>query len=72
MNYIKIFQNSQALSVFVGNYYSEDQMMHKCLDNFHQGRIVFAQIASHQAELRREVKLLTKNIYPSHPFIMII
>ena len=28
MNYIKMFQNAQALSVFVGNYYSEDQLMH--------------------------------------------
>ena len=28
MNYIKIFQNAQALSVSVGNTYSEDQLMH--------------------------------------------
>ena len=37
MNYIKIFQNAQALSVSVGNTYSEDQLMHIFLDNFHQG-----------------------------------
>ena len=28
MNYIKIFQHAQALSVSVGNTYSEDQVMH--------------------------------------------
>ena len=37
MNYIKIFQNSQALSVSVGNNYSEYQLLHIFLDNFHQG-----------------------------------
>ena len=54
MNYIKIFQNTQTLSVSVGNSYSEYQLMHIFLDNFHQGRKYTAQIASHQAELRRE------------------
>ena len=34
INYIKIFQNSQALSVSVGNSYSEDQIMHTFLDHF--------------------------------------
>ena len=37
MNYIKILQNAQALSVPVGNSYSEDQLMHIFLDNFHKG-----------------------------------
>ena len=37
MNYIKIFQNAQALSVSVGEIYSEDQLMPIFLDNFHQG-----------------------------------
>ena len=37
MNYTKIFQNSQDLSVSVGNSYSEDQVMHIFLDNFHHG-----------------------------------
>ena len=34
--------------------YYEDQLMHTFLDNFHQGGEYAAQIASHQAELRRE------------------
>ena len=54
MNYIKIFQNAEALSVDVGNSYSEDQMMHTFLDNFQQRGKYSAQIAIHQAELRRE------------------
>ena len=37
INYIKRFQNAHALSVSVGNSYSEDQLMHTFLDNFHQG-----------------------------------
>ena len=36
IKYIKRFQNAQALSVSVGNSYSEDQIMHTFLDNFHQ------------------------------------
>ena len=54
MNYVKRFQNSQALSVSVGNSYSEDQLMHILLDNFHQGGNYTAQIASHQEGLIRE------------------
>ena len=54
INYIKRFQNAFALSVSVGNSYSEDQLMHTFIDNFHQGGKYSAQIASHQAELRRE------------------
>ena len=54
MKYIKRFQNAQALSVSVGNNYSEYQLMHILLDNFHHGGKYTAQIASHQAELRRE------------------
>ena len=56
INYIKRFQNAQDLSVSVGNSYSEDQIMHTFLDNFHQDGKYSAQIASHQAELRREEK----------------
>ena len=37
INYIKRFQNAHALSVSVGNSYSEDQLMHTFMDNFHQG-----------------------------------
>ena len=36
MNYIKIFQNAQAFSVSIGNTYSEYQLVHIFLDNFHQ------------------------------------
>ena len=56
INYITRFQNAHALSVSVGNSYSEDQLMQTFLDNFHQGGKYSAQIASHQAELRREEK----------------
>ena len=35
MNYIKIFQNTQVLSVSLGNSYSEDQLMHIFLDKFY-------------------------------------
>ena len=56
MNYVKVFQNAQALSVSVGNTYSEDQLMHTFLDNFHQVGKYCSQIASQQAELRREEK----------------
>ena len=44
MNYIQMFQNSQSLSVSVGNSYSEDQLMQKVLDNFHQGGQHYSQI----------------------------
>ena len=54
INYIKIFQNAQALSVSVGNSYSEDHIMHTFLDNFQQSGKYSAQLASHQAELRRK------------------
>ena len=54
INYIKRFQNAQALSVSVGNSYSEDQIMHTFLDNFQQCGKYSAQLESHQAELRRE------------------
>ena len=68
INYIKRFQNEHALSVSVGNSYSEDQLLHTFLDNFHQGGKYSAQIASHQAELIREENLLT-NVFPlcGHP-----
>ena len=54
MNYIKRFQNTHDLSISVVNSYSEDQLMHTFLDKFHQGGRYSAQIANHQAELRRE------------------
>ena len=60
MNYINIFQNAQALSVPAGNTYSEDQLMHTFLDNFHQGGKYSSQKYSHQAEQRREEKITNK------------
>ena len=56
INYTKRFQNAQALSVSVGNSYSEDQNMHTVLDNFQRSGKYSAQLASHQEELRREEK----------------
>ena len=56
INYIKKFHNAQALSVSVGNRYSEDQIMHTFLDNFYQSGKHSAQLASQQAELRRKEK----------------
>ena len=53
INSIKILQNAHALSVSLGNSYSEYQLMHTFLYNFHQGGKYSAQIASHQVELRR-------------------
>ena len=61
MNYIKIFQNTQALSVSVGNSYSEDQFIHIILDNFHQGGRYTAQISIHQVELRIEGNFTDQN-----------
>ena len=61
MNYIKIFQNSQILSVSVENSFSEDQLMHIFLDNFRQGGKYSAQIAIHQLELRREQNFTDQN-----------
>ena len=62
INYIKRFQNAQAFSVSVGNSYSGDQIMHIFLDNFHQSGKYSAQLASYQAELRREEKFPDQNI----------
>ena len=53
MNYITGSHNAQDLSVSVGNNYSEDQLMHIVLDDFHLGGKYSAQIASPQAELSR-------------------
>ena len=47
ISYIKRFQNAHALSVSLGNSYSEDQLMHTFLDNFKQSGKCSAQIASH-------------------------
>ena len=60
MDYIKIFQNAEDLSVYVESSDSDNQMMHTFLDNFHQGGKYSAKIASHQAKSRREVKFTDK------------
>ena len=66
MNYIKILQNEQALSISVGNTYSEDQLMSIFLDNFHQGGKYTARTDIHQAELRREENFIDqKSLYIS-------
>ena len=48
INYIKIFQNAQALLVSVVNIYSEDHIMHTFLDNFQQSGKYSAQLATRQ------------------------
>ena len=58
INYIKRFQNEHSLSISVENSYSEYQLMHTFLDNFHQSGKYSSRIASHQAELRREEKCI--------------
>ena len=54
INYIERLQNAHSLSIYVGNFYSEYQLMHTFMYNFHQGGKYSAHIAIHQAELRRE------------------
>ena len=72
INYVQKSQDLQTLSVSVGNSYSEFQLMHTFLDDFHQGGKYSAQIARHQAEFRREENLTDKNLYLSHPNRLII
>ena len=60
INFIKKLQNTHALSVSVGNSYFDDKLMHTFLDKFRQGGKYSAQIASHQAELRREETFIDK------------
>ena len=56
ISYNNRFENAHALSVLVGSRYSDDQLMHTFLDKFEEGEKYSAQIASHQAESRREEK----------------
>ena len=42
------------------------------MDNFHQKGKVSAQIAIHQAELRREEKFTFQNLYLFHPYRLTI
>ena len=46
------------LIISLAGSYSKDQLMHTFLDNFPQGGKYSAQIASHQAELRRKEKCM--------------
>ena len=72
INYTNKVQNAQVLSLSVGNSYSEDQLMHVFLDNFHQGiNIMHKQIATRQSQEERKI-LLNKNIYIFHLYILII
>ena len=71
INYIHIIQNAHALSVLVGNSYSEYQLTHRFLDNFHHGGKYSARIDSHQAELRREEKFTDKNHSTFHHYKLI-
>ena len=57
INYIKRFHHAHALSVSVGNSYSEDQLMHTFLNNFRQVGKYCSQISSHQAKFRREEEI---------------
>ena len=55
INYIKIFHDDNDLSISVGNSYPGDQSIHTFPENFQKGVKYSAQIASHEAKLRREV-----------------
>ena len=72
MNYIKRFKTAKDLSVSAGKSYSEDQLMHIFLYNFHQGGKYIAQIPSHQTEFRREEYSPTKKLYLLHLHRLII
>ena len=76
IKYIKIFQNTKDLAIIVGKIYSEYQFMHTFSDNLQQGVKLFAQIANHQAYLRREEKRtsLIKHhyIYLTYKLIILI
>ena len=56
MNYIKRFHNAHDLSFSVVNSYSEYQLMHTFMGNFHQRVKYSARIDSHQAQLKKEEK----------------
>ena len=53
IRYTKVFQNSEDLSVSMGNTYSEDQLMNTFMDNYRQGGKYYDKTESHQAELSR-------------------
>ena len=55
---MKRFQNAHSFSVSVGNSYSEDQLMHTFLDNFHQGGKYSAQIG--EADHAKHARIITE------------
>ena len=61
IKYIMRFKNAHSSLVSVGNNYSEDQLMHTFLDNFHQGGKYSSQIASHQTDSGEKKILHIKN-----------
>ena len=66
INDIKRFHDAKDLEISVGNSYSEDQLMHTFLDNFHKGGKDSGQIAIHKAELSREETFVDqKSLYIS-------
>ena len=48
INCIKIFQNAKALEISVLNSYTEYQLMHTFLENFHKGGKYYDHISRHQ------------------------
>ena len=63
INYIKRFQNLQALSVSLVNSYSEDQIMHTFLDNFHQGGKYSAQFFKPPGRIEKRGKVSRPNLF---------
>ena len=63
IKYIKIFQDATPLIISMGNSYTEYQSMHTMSDIFQKVENYSDQIEIHQAELRREEKLIDKNHY---------
>ena len=56
INYIKIFQNAQALEVSVGGSYSEDRLYIPFWIISRKRSKYLVQIASHKSTFRRELK----------------
>ena len=62
INYIKIFHSAKDLGISVGNSYTEDQPMQNFLENVQKGGKFSTQIATHQAELGREEKIIDQKL----------
>ena len=57
-NILKYFRILRLWQISAGNSCTEDQRIHTFLETFQQGGKYYTQIASHQAELRREEKTI--------------